>query len=93
MTGSDWFDHSYGLTDTGKATPLEALRGGAGWRGSCRIQLTSQGNGSGRHSNQRAERYAGSDLSAPARAAASATLAALSAVVLSIGSAVTRSRR
>ena len=43
--------------------------------------------------NQRAEPYAGSDLSAPARAAASATLAALSAVVLSIGSAVTRSRR
>jgi len=42
---------------------------------------------------QRAEPYAGSDLSAPARAAASATLAALSAVVLSIGSAVTRSRR
>ena len=39
------------------------------------------------------EPYAGSDLSAPARAAASATLAALSAVVLSIGSAVTRSRR
>ena len=40
-----------------------------------------------------AEPYAGSDLSAPARAAASATLAALSAVVASIGSPVTRSRR
>jgi len=24
--GSDWFDRSYGLTDTGKATALEALR-------------------------------------------------------------------
>ena len=35
----------------------------------------------------------GSDLSAPARAAASATFAALSAVVSSIGSPVTRSRR
>src|ERR1035438_2880318 len=37
--------------------------------------------------------YAVAGLSAPARAAASATLAALSAVVWPIGSAVTRSRR